>query len=985
MNTNNEEREVTIPEILSGIIAYKNRVQNFKLLKDGIERKYVNDELDLEDRQQESVLKLIEDTEDGKYKDKGYFHACTAFGKTYLMMAIAESYRHKVKDKKIVIFEENATVLEQVKKDFIEKTSFLETDIGAYYGKEKTPEAPIIVCTYASMKKLIAEVGRENIGLALCDEAHHILSENRQEVAKYLDHSCLYGFTAPPEYDDVKSCAQVFGWVIDSVTLRQGINNGLLCGFKNGLIVSKIPVDLSEALDSSGDYNQEKLKEIFKQSHLHGMREELADFYLHGQDDVLGPIYGKTTMINVPSQEEANLLAEVFNQKAGKTIAKAYHTNSGDAPLEEFNQNKFPVLIQVNRLTEGYSNPNIEVCINYPTSSVVKSAQRSGRALRRNKNNPNKVALIMDIAFKKSNDLDTISAIKANKQVLFSDIAQEFMMLPRDVNIVPSQETGGNAKEKVEINENELFDIITDYENLFEFGFAEALHTESTAPQRTVVEKTDITKTSFLLNTIVKDEGGKSVETEIKDKIYDKVLEQRPDLFIKVQLANRTIYIVALEKREEFRKYLQETSFNIDGKTTIKIDNITFHDEKKSLKDTEITKDCFRKNAIVKDETGKSVERGIKPKIYDKVLEQRPDLFTRVQSGSNTIYVVPLEKREEFRKHLQETTFKIAGETIKIENITFHDEKEKAERNVVKDTDITKECFRKNAIVNDKTDKSVETGIKTKIYYKVLEQRPDLFTRVQSGSNTIYVVPLEKREEFRKHLQETTFKIDDETIKIDNITFHDEKKSLKDTDITKKRFKVNATVNDETGKSVEPGIKPKIYDKVLEQRPDLFIKVQSGPKTCYVVPEEKREEFRKHLQETTFEIAGETIKIDNITFHDEKKSLKDTDITKKRFKVNATVNDETGKSVEPGIKPKIYDKVLEQRPDLFTRVKSGPRTIYVVPLEKREKFRKYLQETSFDIEGKIIRIENIKFHDEKENKTKNTSSQIMPNNGGNEM
>ena len=209
MNTNNEEREVTKPEILAGIIAYKNRVQNFKLLKDGIEKKYVDDELDLEDRQQESVLKLIEDTEEGKCKDKGYFHACTAFGKTYLMMAIAESYRHNVKNKKIVIFEENSTVLEQVKKDFIEKTSFLETDVGAYYGKEKTPDAPIIVCTYASMKKLIAEVGRENIGLALCDEAHHILSENRQEVAKYLDHSCLYGFTATPEYDDVKSCAQV--------------------------------------------------------------------------------------------------------------------------------------------------------------------------------------------------------------------------------------------------------------------------------------------------------------------------------------------------------------------------------------------------------------------------------------------------------------------------------------------------------------------------------------------------------------------------------------------------------------------------------------------------------------------------------------------------------------------------------------------------------------------------------------------------------
>ena len=405
MTTNNEEKEVTIPEILAGIIAYKNRVLNFKLLKDGIERKYVGDELDLEDRQQESVLKLV----DGKCKDKGYFHACTAFGKTYLMMAIAEGYRYKVKDKKIVIFEENSTVLEQVKKDFIEKTSFSEADIGAYYGKEKTPEAPIIVCTYASMKKLIAEVGRKNIGLALCDEAHHILSENRQEVAKYLDHSCLYGFTATPIFNEEKACEQVFGEAIDIVTLKQGINNGLLCGFKNGLIVSKIPLDLSEAKNSSGDYDPKKLSEIIKQSHLHGMREELADFYLHGQDDVLGPIYGKTTLINAFNQEEANLLAEAFNQKAGKTIAKAYHTNSGEEPLEEFNKGEIPVLIQVNRLTEGYSNPNIEVCINYPTSSVVKSAQRSGRALRRNKHNPNKHIQLNRQVNKKISHLPTLT------------------------------------------------------------------------------------------------------------------------------------------------------------------------------------------------------------------------------------------------------------------------------------------------------------------------------------------------------------------------------------------------------------------------------------------------------------------------------------------------------------------------------------------------------------------------------------------------
>ena len=69
-----------------------------------------------------------------------------------------------------------------------------------------------------------------------------------------------------------------------------------------------------------------------------------AQCYLHGQDDVLGPIYGKTTLINAFNQEEANLLAEAFNQKAGKTVAKAYHTNSGEEPLEEFNKSLSVVL-----------------------------------------------------------------------------------------------------------------------------------------------------------------------------------------------------------------------------------------------------------------------------------------------------------------------------------------------------------------------------------------------------------------------------------------------------------------------------------------------------------------------------------------------------------------------------------------------------------------------------------------------------------------
>ena len=56
----------------------ESRRLNFAKLKKGLIEKYVNDELDLRDRQLDSILKLT-DTKAGDYSlSQGYFHACTA-------------------------------------------------------------------------------------------------------------------------------------------------------------------------------------------------------------------------------------------------------------------------------------------------------------------------------------------------------------------------------------------------------------------------------------------------------------------------------------------------------------------------------------------------------------------------------------------------------------------------------------------------------------------------------------------------------------------------------------------------------------------------------------------------------------------------------------------------------------------------------------------------------------------------------------------
>ncbi len=187
----------------------RERQESFRALKEGIIKKFVANELDLEDRQEQSILKLVDkaSAEDASLSH-GYFHACTAFGKTYLMMAMAEGYRAEAPHKKIIILEENTKVLEQVKQDFIDKTGFSSSEIGAFYGKEKTADTPIVVGTYASMEKMINAVGKENIGLVLCDEAQEQAAQAKtpEERKKYLAEAKKIFESLNPKIAKDKTC-----------------------------------------------------------------------------------------------------------------------------------------------------------------------------------------------------------------------------------------------------------------------------------------------------------------------------------------------------------------------------------------------------------------------------------------------------------------------------------------------------------------------------------------------------------------------------------------------------------------------------------------------------------------------------------------------------------------------------------------------------------------------------------------------------------
>ena len=820
------ENTAKLAKIEAQKAAYRERCRNFDALKEGLMNKCIAEELDLEDRQLESVLKLVETDEDNYSLSHGYFHACTAFGKTYLMMALAEGYRAKEPYKKIIVLEENAKVLEQVKQDFMDKTPFAAEDIGAFYGKEKSVSAPVIVATYASMEKMVKAVGKENIGLVLCDEAHHILSENRQRVAKEFDRACLYGFTATPDYDEDRNCAKVFGKIIDSVALREGVEQGLLCSFKNGLFVSNIPVDLSGALNNSGDYDGEKLAEILKQSHLNGIREELANFYLSGEDPDIGTLRGKKMIVNAPNQHEADELAKVFNQTAGYNVARAYHTNTGEQPLAEFNQGRFPVLIQVNRVTEGYSNNKVEICINYPTASKVRSAQRGGRALRRDKENPDKLALIMDIAFKRNNEKSDLEEIRANGQVLFQDIAGDVEMLSpvRLAKIADERESSRKRRqtekeEKDTLAPDRLFKTVVNVKELYDMRLTLLENDEKNTPVRAKLAS-DLDMNTFQGRWSCR-QNGAVIGKKNKSGLFKQLQQQQPKLFTSVQAGSTKSYVIAKENISAFKQALAEKGYEVTdpgerprAKLASDLDMRTF----------QVRWSC-RQN-------GKALRPKNKSGLFKQLQQQQPKLFTSVQVGSTQSYVIAKENIPAFKQALAEMGYEVTDPEERTTNVF--------RAKLASDLDIR---IFKNRWSCRQNGKALRPKNKSGLFKQLQQQQPELFTSVQAGSTQSYVIAKENIPAFKQALAEMGYEVMDT---------EERPRSKLASDLDMYTFQQRWSCR-QNGAVIGQKNKNGLFKLLQQQQPELFTCIQSGTNQSYVIAKEKIPDFKQALAEMGYE------------------------------------------------------------------------------------------------------------------------------------
>lgn len=223
----------------------------------------------------------------------------------------------------------------------------------------------------------------EQVRLAVQDEGHHVLQDNKWgRAAKMFTHARGLFPTATPRRADGKGLGRwadgLTDVMVEAPTMREIISMGYLTDYR--LICPEIPRDFAinsiGVSDSTGDLNSVQLRNA-----RHASATLTGDVVAHYQKYAAGKL-GVTFEVDVQS---AGVTAEAF--RAAGVPAELVSAKTPDTLraqiLARFRRREILQLVNVDLFGEGFDLPAIEVVsFARPTESFALYSQQFGRALR---------------------------------------------------------------------------------------------------------------------------------------------------------------------------------------------------------------------------------------------------------------------------------------------------------------------------------------------------------------------------------------------------------------------------------------------------------------------------------------------------------------------------------------------------------------------------------------------------------------------------
>ena len=314
----------------------------------------------------------------------------TGTGKTYVMAAVVKWFLDNYDEGEVWIVAHRRELVEQMQQT-------LDRFCLEYGEKEMVLKAKvrIRVLSIQWLNRHIDELEKVGCvpGLIVVDEAHHAIADSYQDLFDRNRRALKLGMTATPCRMKKNSFSKLFANLITSPCTNDFIMRGYLAPYDYVVIgkfsQDQLTVNQLKGRGSDGDY---AIKEMDEKLNIPQTIQRLYDSVKKYADGKKGIVYAIDIV-------HAQAIAECYNALGLKSVALDSKTPAKRRKemVEAFRRSEIDCLVNVNLFDEGFDCPDVEfIQMARPTLSIAKYLQMVGRGLRINKENKDKVCIIID-------------------------------------------------------------------------------------------------------------------------------------------------------------------------------------------------------------------------------------------------------------------------------------------------------------------------------------------------------------------------------------------------------------------------------------------------------------------------------------------------------------------------------------------------------------------------------------------------------------
>lgn len=590
----------------------------------------------------ERQITVVEDLRDTlrEGQTEGYVTIPTGVGKTVLFTEVTEALNEQeILETMIVV--PTKILVDQTAERFHQFAPDLQ--VGKLYSNDHDITRPVTITTYASLVRHIQDgtLDARLYKLLVLDEVHRSLSGKRIQAVAQFTGSIKLGFTATPMYSEDRQVANLLNTEIHRMSIREAVEENLLSPFS--AIIAETEVDLSNiTIKSTGDYDDKELEDAINISSRNQAAVDLYNKLFQGQ----------TAVAYCTSVKHAQDLARIFNENGvSADFVSGYQDKKEQANvLRRYHEGKIKVLCNADILIEGFDEPRVSVCFNVrPTHSLVVAQQRAGRVLRLDPDNPNKHATVVDFLDKTGDP--------RKLPVTFAEVAEAAFIttkrlggktvdlsIPKaptpegriDTGIVPNEDVIEISGLKVIVNPREVMNIVKEIQE------KEYLET-----QETDLPLTYDSLTKQLIGDWVK-------VSLIAQQVKTELEREHPEYFArrlnKPSRKTPIIDVVTIEGKQAF----------IEAMLLRNIRQQEINIQPLQITDLPLTREGLMPIFI----SERTRLNAILEQVKNEIMKKDPQYFIRRRNGSNFIYVVAAENREEFIKAMIDRGIEVHDKSI---------------------------------------------------------------------------------------------------------------------------------------------------------------------------------------------------------------------------------------------------------------------------------------------------------------------------------